>query len=279
MVHTQEPTEQHAQHAHQVRGQPDLVPRRLQHDDGKREQNPHGRHRLPEALRVHAKDEPIVEVAGVRGADGNVHAQPPEVALVAVADAAAAERTVVVALQHAHAARGAVPGARRRQRLAHGAQVPALRGVPGDGSRRSGGRRRRRRRRGVQLEAANRGVEADEGPLVGDDVVQDEGGTAGVQVEGDRAAAADGRQHGGQFEVEDAGYGQRKEGGGADIGEGVRPAGATPRLLGLGGSGSRHCGVVTLPGADACTIDGGERCYRRLLAKSVVSRRRVVLCQ
>ncbi len=111
--------------------------------------------------------------------------------MVPVSDAVADKHAVVLPLEDADAADGAVPGAGRLHRLAAGAELPSA--APGGAGGRAapslgvgGGAGRR------QDDVAGRGVRQPETHEVAHNVEQEEGSHDGMQVEGDGALAVEG---------------------------------------------------------------------------------------
>ncbi len=118
--------EEAADERHRIVEHVELRHREVQAEEQHRDGHEQAQHVRPVHLFDQRPDEPVVEVAGVHGGRAQVHQEQVKVAEVVEAYAAASEGAVVLALQDACLAHVAVPGPRRRQGLARGAQVPAL---------------------------------------------------------------------------------------------------------------------------------------------------------
>ena len=140
-----------------------------------------------------------VEVGAVEDGGPHVPQEEAEVPVVAVADAVADEHAVVLPLEDADPADGAVPGARRLNRLAGGAELPpaaaaaatvaagAPRGpgpVGGVGGGAGGG----------EDDVPGGGVGQPQPDKVAHDVEQEEGAEGGVDDEGDGGGAVKSRE-------------------------------------------------------------------------------------
>lgn len=128
MIKTQHTSVQSTHCRHDVQQQVELINGvvKAKEEDGYRKNHLNDRHR---ELKGHsAPDEVTAVKEGVGCPQEQVPQKHDKVSVIVVADAATGKHTVVIPLKDAGVAGGAVPGSRRRQGLADGAQPPAVRG-------------------------------------------------------------------------------------------------------------------------------------------------------
>lgn len=127
VINAQHSGVQGAHHRHDVQQHVKLIDGAVEAE----EEDRHGEDHLDDGHRklegYPAPDEEAAVAEGVRRAEEQVPQEHDEVPVIVIADAAAGEHAVVVALQDARVAGVAVPGAGRREALADRAQPPPVR--------------------------------------------------------------------------------------------------------------------------------------------------------